>query len=229
MSADTYSQAKLSRAFWIPCSIVLGLILSDLTKDVIVPAVFDIDIYGWKLLLAVPSAIFCLISIVECYAWLNVDDADPIRGGTMIFHFIELSVFLSSTVAQYGILIAFKSGHNNQIITTSYWLMAYAFIIFLYIIYNLLISLKRGASLLIVKEVDLANLHDGKRHGMPALLFYIFWFILFFMILYWPKFSATSPALGFIIVSIYIISYLKFWWEDWYKPAYRHIDSADRN
>jgi hypothetical protein len=222
MNRKLYSQNRLSQAFWVTCSVILGLILSDLTKEIIVPSISGNDIARWKLWLAIPSFIFCLLSVVECYPWLNPTKQKVVSGRELFFDLLALITFVMSTVAQYGMLYALRKVNNSQNIVIKEWLYSLLVILLFFLFYNVILIFKNFIFFpKISKQIDKYDLHQGGKHGMPASIFYLLWAASIFFIVKEPgNFRLTAPF-AFIVFLIYFFSYLWFWWEDWHDRAYR--------
>lgn len=62
---------RLAQSAWFVISVYLGLVISDTTKDGLIPAILGDGIGSSRLWIIVPTLIFYFLNAVEAYLLLN--------------------------------------------------------------------------------------------------------------------------------------------------------------
>lgn len=218
-SGHLYSGHRLAQTTWFVTSAYFAFLIAETTKDGLVMAIFDSSIPASRIWIIVPTLIFYFLSAAEAYLWLNPRGEDQISATTASFRGALLVIYIIAVVAQSLLLYPCREKNISESEATSYWLFSFSSVLGIYILYNIVWTIKLALTKgNIIKD-------DRECPSGLKIVLYIGHYATFITIaMLVAKTTLTehlsdSSIFATVFFSTYLIIYFVIWWNEWHRQA----------
>ena len=202
---SSISTSRLYQAAWFVVSVYFAVLITDVTKDGLVPAVLGAELDLMRLWIIAPTLILYFLSAQEAYLWLTPKEDEEVSISKAVYLGAHLIIYPLAVIVQAFLARACTDKTLGSIDALSHWAAAFAGVTGAYCLYNIF-------SLVVTKlkgTVEFATAPPRFRN----VLFYLFSSALFLVESRW---GARLPGAWYgmaIFVSFiaYFVGYLKLW------------------
>jgi len=215
-----YSGYKIAQTAWFVVSVYLGLVIADLTKDGLFQVIVAPPQEGRGILwVIVPTLIFCILTTIESYAWLNPPEDQRVSGQDAWFRFIHLIFYLLAILFQAFLAYACTSSDLQGNEHFFWWARSFGSVLVLYAMYNVVWIVKRW-------RFDQTGCPKYEESVRCTLFYGGFAAIFLFSESICAQLGIVHPGpLMCGIWFVYMSLYFTLWWRVWHSQAFR----ADAN